>query len=385
MKNIVTTLPIYPWWSPTLSHIISPYIWSLLQKNLKNNLELIVPINLLGEKTKQVELQELKKYSDNYSDLLEKFSIQCDHKRNDIDNKDSINEIIDELYKSWKIYIKEIEIIKCNKGCSEMISIATTFWKKKNTINNNVCNKCNTPLYKENRLWLLFSPTSMDDVKIYSKKFKSFIDNYNNFFYNWENDLYISRTRETGHKYIINWNKFNIDIDFMNACWLTSLKKAWLNPKITLSNPSSLINTYWWINIYRYFSSDSIDLVIHPYIWVNDNNSSLKENILWFKHSKFNLTKIIETNKVDIMKLLIWIWINFKGKDITKVDISNIKKIEKLLKRDIDKDKLEIYSEWLEKILEKINWSNLINAINGKNGKKSIENSEIHQIIKYFL
>jgi hypothetical protein len=145
-----------------------------------------------------------------------------------------------------------------------------------------------------------------------------------------------------------------------------------------------LLNTYWWINIHRNFSADHIDIVVHPYIGIN-NNKSIENGNIGFKSPEYTLEDIVQKNQIKIMQLFISMWYNFDGKDKTKVDISCLRKIEAFVKKDLNIQKMELCNNTLGTLLDVLNWSNLTNALNGKIGKKIINQAEIDKIISHFL
>lgn len=367
MTKHIVSLPIYPWENPTLSHIISPYVSNLIMKNIVWY-ESIIATNLLWIKTKNFSSEILQNLITSYENLIQNFWIKYTYNWIDKNEIASINEFFNQMVTKWYISEQKISVIKCECWCVEMIDGGHTYGSKKKLVENNFCKKCHTAWKKQEIEGLLFHNPWLEIWKIYPKKYASFMNNYNSIYHNIL--LLISRQRDTWITQTINGTNYNIDIDFIWSTWLSSLYIKWYNPSITVSNPSSLYNTYIGEMIYQIFSKKTIDTLVHPYVMINNNKESSKN--IWLKNQEYNLNKIINHHEQEIYQLFISLWIKRTWEDITKVDIWFLKKIRKKLVENTQKPNLSKQYFTLEEFLQNINGTKLTNILNKKEWNKFI-------------
>lgn len=375
MKEYITTLPIAPW--KTLSSIVSPYIWSTISKQLWK--EFIPSINMIWEKQKYIQHDSKKILINDYISNLNKLWINNSEIRLDKDNIQSIKDNILNLYTRWSIIEKETNIEKCKCWLVEKLPYSSSYGTTKKMTNESWCCKfCWSEIQTIITNWLFYKINANNNTTIYPIRYKKFFDNYYKNFQG--KDILISRTRNTWLDIQINHNIYNIDVDFFRENWLVDLQEKWKVLSSVISNPSSLYNTFLWINILNSLKENTnkdINIIVHPYI-----NFIRDWNILSLKSEEFNIEHIIQSHQEEVIKLLIWCGLK-RWKDRASIDIWLTKRIEKIIRLQYPKDNYNIYP-WLDELLKDLNGSMLNNSINGYVGKKKIASDIQNKILSLF-
>ena len=376
MERVVTTLPISVPEDPKLSIWVSPYIAKLIEKHSDLTWSLLAT-NLLGQKVEGIDQSVLEERLNSFKTQLEALWISPEHIWIDKDNIESLLSVIDNLKEKWLIQEKDVTIKICDCWTYESLSQAWNFWSKKNIQKDEVCSKCWSTL-KEKQVKGLMYTIEDKDYAIYPNRYQGHIKNYKNNY----SEILISRERDTW----VNYQWYNIDIDFLWSMWLVDLKKKWYLPEVVLTNPSWLYNTYIAMSIYKALGEDPIVWVVHPYIWINSNDKEIATK--WLKHPNYSLETIINNEQWDIMKILLATWLKW-WEDYSMLNESSKKTINKLLNAlqttEASEDGKKYSLEEMDELLKKIHWKNVLNALAGRIWNRRLTPEDQKEVLNNFI
>lgn len=217
---ITTTFPIGARKTPSKLGLHIPGVLSNTITNSIDNSRNILAINILdsqGERISQLE------------SLISTHQYLWMHSEHWIDgfNKQALISNLDILVNKWIIFSKNFEMWKCSDKCWKVNMDANTPLQKTGRVyflDNDgipVCSCCNHKTIKIKQTWLFFNADNnwtLEYPNILPLNIKKDVINLIND--SSSKDILISRDRETGIKYLLNWIEYNIDVDFL---WMTFL------------------------------------------------------------------------------------------------------------------------------------------------------------------
>ena len=221
MEKIIMTMPIAPYDNFSIGKMSTPILADFLAQ--KMDAKFVLAVN-------QLDAYKKRKI-DNYLELLQQYGIKPDYVWIDSEHKiellDKINYLIDNNY----IYSDKRAIMSCD--CKkveipvvnlETINLTDSCFYKKN--NQFFCKSCNMPCKVMDEDVLIFQPKLLQDreFNFYPEFINKDIKTFTNTIM--ENEIVLSRKRNTGVTLEYGNKSYNIDIDFLWQVYLSLFPNA---------------------------------------------------------------------------------------------------------------------------------------------------------------
>lgn len=306
-NRLIITLPISPYSNMSVGKMTTPILGESLAKSMDCNFTM--SINVLNSYN--------NKNSNSFIKLMKQYNIKPNKYWID---KDNIKQLTNQIYllnDMGYIYEKEKEILRCNCGKVEIpkeniktINFKDSLFEMKN--GKYFCKFCkkeciistekvlvfDSKLVDKNNM--LFYPNFMNKDKI---TFDKTVGN---------NDILISRNRETGIKYDYNNQTYNLDIDFL---WQNYLSLFNSKDKIVMCGNHQLYQLYMVGMLEKCFNKTNNTICLAtPYLEHNSNEINLENRIMslkvfsllalkWAKkENKFDLSLLKFINSMNVNK-----------------------------------------------------------------------------------
>ena len=333
---MIGTLPIKPQGETNIGMMVAPTIMDYIgdvfeiEKNIGFN-------TLHSYDDKDVLLDE-------YLGYVNKSGINYDSMFIDGVHGDELLKIVEDMYYSGFLVAKNKEILRCDCGRIDMVYSPNNNAKLYTIKDDKIyCKYCGSECRKSIEKTLVYevdSEKNMSVVPLFlNKELSTFSDTFN------DNDILVSKMRDTGYNIDTKEGLFNIDIDFL---WMNYFKLFDKNNQIYIASNHQIFPMYLMNYIARKTSDKNLSFIASPYINVNMEEAKrqyeirkLKEyksllllyNLKW-KNKVSNwsdstceyLTNISDTRLKNLYKTMV-----LSGEEVVDLDISLDKKIYKIL------------------------------------------------------
>lgn len=350
-KSILTiSLPAKPREKTTIGMLLAPIIMELLAT--KTNSEKMISLNTMHTYSSP------EKFVSIYLKDVSSWNIEYDYFFEDKKNSTMLLSVLETMVKEGFIYEKEQYIYTCDCGIVEFIKNGLCYGDGKLYKNVNgklICSKCNSQLIlKKKKVLVLKYNATGENVKV----IPSFLEKEMNYFVHLFNnqELLISKSRNTGYTLTVNNKKYNIDVEFI---W-SQLYGVNNNDKIMIAS-NHQVYTMFIINLFnRYFGKSKIIFVLTPYM----NDLTKFDNF----EERFNQLSTM-AKKLYIIYSLNWKkktcnWDYGLYKKIKKLDRKKIELLYNYVYGQIEFNTLEeLYSKLEEFFLKELNFDKNIKTI----------------------
>jgi len=264
-KNLVTmSLPAKPQSKTNIGLLIAPIIMEIIGK--KTNSKKMITLNTLHS---YISTQENVGV---YLNDLKKTNIKYDCYYEDKKHTDELLLVLKKLIKSNIINEKEVNIFSCDCGKVEFIENGLCYgdgklYSKKG--DNLYCDFCNSKVICKKRKALVLKYNKIgENVNVIpsflSKEMDYFVELFSN------QDILISKKRNTGNYILVNNNKYNIDIEFI---W-SQLYGIDNSNKIMIASNHQVYTMFIINMLNRYYNENNILFLLTPYM---DNNTKFDD------------------------------------------------------------------------------------------------------------
>lgn len=314
MKNNMTvmSLPAKPQAKTNIGLMFAPLLMEIIANKTKSNK--MITLNTLHTYVSS------KDYVDVYLNDLKNFDVHFDEYYEDSVHSEELIGILRELIEKKIIVEKETEIYSCKCGKVDFIKNGLCFNGGKLYSKNDsslVCNECCSQVCLETRKVLVLNYSDLNEnVRVFpeflKKEMNYFVELFNN------QDILISKSRDTGNYIVLNDTKYNIDIEFI---W-SQLYGINNDDKIMIASNHQVYVMFMMNMLNRLYGKSECAFVLTPYM---DNDT---------KFENFN-TKFEELSSVH-KKLFLFYSLNWKKKTCSW-DLGTYKKIKRLSLEDANK------------------------------------------------
>lgn len=336
MKNNMTvmSLPAKPQPKTNIGLMFAPLIMEIIGKKTKSNK--MITLNTLHT---YVSSQD---YVDVYLNDLKNLSIDFDDYYEDSIHSNELLNILKILLTKNIIREKKVEIFSCKCGKVEFIKNGLCFNEGKLYSKNNsnlICNECNSEvlLHKKNALVLNYNKCN-EKVRVFpeflEKEMNYFVELFN------DQDILISKTRDTRNYITIDKNVYNIDIEFI---W-SQLYGINSNNKIMIASNHQVYVMFIINMLNRFYNGNEVAFILTPYM---DNSTKFP----YFQEKFDDLSNIHK-------KLFLFYSLNWKKKTCSW-DLGTYKKIKRL--------NIEEANKLFDILCEQIEYKNLDELMNSLN------------------
>lgn len=309
---IAMSLPAKPQSKTNIGLLFAPITMEIIGK--KTNFKKMVTLNTLHS---YISTED---YVDVYLNDLKNIDVKFDYCYEDKKHTDELLLILKKMVKNNIIEEKEENIYSCKCGRVEFIENGLCYgdgklYSKKG--NNLYCNFCNSKIICKKRKALVLKYDKVgENVNVIpsflSKEMNYFIELFHN------QDILISKKRDTGNYILVDGKKYSIDIEFIWA----QLHGIYDSDKIMIASNHQVYVMFMINMLNRYFNNNNILFVLTPYM---DNNTK-------FDNFEEKYNKLYDISK----KLFLIYSLNWKKKSCSW-NLGTYKKIKKLTKEEANR------------------------------------------------
>lgn len=349
-EMIISTLPIKPQKSTNIGMMIAPtimdYVGDVLEieKNIGFNI-----LHTYDDKTESLS---------NYLEYVKYSGINYDNIFIDKDHADKLLEIVADMVKNKHIIESEKEIIRCECGKVDMISSNNKHGKLFELKDGKTfCKHCGKECVKKKELCLTYNTgKKKNGISIAPLFLKKDVDELENNFL--DEEILVSKARNTGYSIQIENRKYNIDVDFL---WSNYFKLYNNSSQIYIASNHQLFNMYLMNNIAKNTSLINLSFIASPYLDLDLNEAK----------RQYELRKLKEYKSLLILYNLKWKNKNCHWADSTTQYLSTLSdtKLVNLYKsmiissREEDSEKLLLDSYLNQTLNNKTNMQNNIKTM----------------------
>lgn len=303
----VITLPMKPHRKEKIGMIVVPSIADVMAKKI--GAKSYLGVNLLDSYVQRSD------FVNDYYNLLYQMCIDIDDIWVDIENKDRLFSNIQKLIDNGFIREKEINVLRCPCGVIDMKSgSANDFVTKRSYIMKNsdiFCKECGERCRESSEKVLVFNANNID-FKSKTLPFK--IEKEQQEFHRKlkNEDILVSRIRNTKIPITVNGTKYNIDVDFATLTYLSCFNEQ---KKIIIGSNHHVYQMYVMQLLQECLKNNSENLYVAvPYIKLQDNMQfDLKKSLFnlndlsrksYIFASTFKFKNTVNTWSLDLLKYI---------------------------------------------------------------------------------